>query len=387
MEKILSLIIPSYNMEKYIERCLLSLVCQHMDRMEVLVINDGSKDRTSEIAHRFQDKYPGTFIVIDKQNGNYGSCVNKGLSMATGKYIKVLDADDSFENNNFDKFLVFLSENDADLVISDYVITNMEGKITTERTFPYETSTSLPIDKVCITKDFLGLAMHALAYNRRVFNGLDYKQTEGISYTDQEWIFLPMTKVETVVYFNQVVYRYFLGRPGQTMNANVIAKSLSHYDKIMVNRLNVVLKSKFLVSDNMKTYLLHKSLLLASFIYRATLLRKLYPLERLIEMDKLIEKSYPMLYKALAAEKMKGADYYYIQAFRKRHQYAPWYIVAIYKLTYKIFHGSNCVQNNYLKNMVAGFRLRIVNRGGVIRRSQFECKLFDVAFLEERRAA
>ena len=73
-EKILSIIVPSYNMEKYLPKCLGSLVVapELMERLEVFVVNDGSKDRTSEIAHEFASKWPNTFRVVDKSNGHYG---------------------------------------------------------------------------------------------------------------------------------------------------------------------------------------------------------------------------------------------------------------------------------------------------------------------------
>ena len=96
MDKILTVIVPAYNMEQYLAYCLDSLcISQHQNDIEVLVINDGSKDATSIIAHDYERKLPQVFKVIDKENGNYGSCVNRGLAEACGKYIKVLDADDS----------------------------------------------------------------------------------------------------------------------------------------------------------------------------------------------------------------------------------------------------------------------------------------------------
>ena len=118
MEKVLSLIIPTYNMEKYLKKCLDSLIVENMDLLEVLVVNDGSKDNSSKIAHEYEEKYPNTFRVIDKENGNYGSCINRGLAEAKGKYVKVLDADDCFDVNNFNKYLSFLQENDVDLVLN-----------------------------------------------------------------------------------------------------------------------------------------------------------------------------------------------------------------------------------------------------------------------------
>lgn len=96
IEKLLTIIIPTYNMQEYLHRCLDSLLVRAdlMDRLEVLVVNDGSKDNSSAIAHEYEAKYSQTIRVIDKENGNYGSCVNRGLVEAQGKYIKVLDADD-----------------------------------------------------------------------------------------------------------------------------------------------------------------------------------------------------------------------------------------------------------------------------------------------------
>ena len=107
MEKLLTLIVPTYNMEQYLERCLTSLIIDsdQMDLMQVLVINDGSKDRSSEIAHSFEDKYPHTYTVIDKENGNYGSCFNCGIELALGKFIRLLDADDWFNAEGLSEFI------------------------------------------------------------------------------------------------------------------------------------------------------------------------------------------------------------------------------------------------------------------------------------------
>ena len=100
--KVLTIVIPSYNMENYLEKCCDSLLLsENMDKIEVLIINDGSKDRTSQIAHEYENNYPMVFRVIDKENGNYGSCINVGLNVDKGKYIKILDADDRFDVSYF----------------------------------------------------------------------------------------------------------------------------------------------------------------------------------------------------------------------------------------------------------------------------------------------
>ena len=130
MDKVLSIVIPTYNMEKYLDKCLTSLIIKDkilMNHFEVLVIIDGAKDRSSEIAHGYQERYPETFLVIEKENGNYGSCINRGLKEAKGKYIKILDADDSFNTDGFERYLHKLLETDADLIVNNYTVDNEKG--------------------------------------------------------------------------------------------------------------------------------------------------------------------------------------------------------------------------------------------------------------------
>ena len=97
MDKVLTVIVPVYNMEKYIRQCLESLVIgEVLDRIEVLVVLDGSKDGSAEIAYEFVEQYPDTFRIIYKANGGHGSAINTGLMMASGEYVKILDSDVTF---------------------------------------------------------------------------------------------------------------------------------------------------------------------------------------------------------------------------------------------------------------------------------------------------
>ena len=125
MDKILTVVIPTYNMESYLEKCLDSvLVEQVIGLIEVMIVNDGSKDSSLLIAKRYQNRYPGSIVVVDKKNGNYGSCLNLAFSLAKGKYIRTLDADDCFDSIELVKFiekLCSLPEN-IDLVLTNYVV-------------------------------------------------------------------------------------------------------------------------------------------------------------------------------------------------------------------------------------------------------------------------
>lgn len=112
-----SIIIPIYNNEKYIERCLDSLVAQTLDDIQVLMVNDGSVDRTEEICQGYARQYPG-FEYFYKENGGSASARNVGLEHATGEYIGFVDSDDYVEPDMFEKLYTAAKEKDADMVFN-----------------------------------------------------------------------------------------------------------------------------------------------------------------------------------------------------------------------------------------------------------------------------
>ena len=165
-------------MESYLGKCLDSLIVDDFDKIEVLVINDGSKDNTLKIATNYEVRYPNSIRVIDKPNGNYGSCINVALPLTTGKYIKILDADDSFDTANLQKLILKLKTIDVDLVLTRFATIDSNNRISPIA--PY----NLPFDVIQTRNngDFFGISphMHAVTYNRKVFERFHYVQTEGI---------------------------------------------------------------------------------------------------------------------------------------------------------------------------------------------------------------
>lgn len=231
MEKILTIVIPTYNMQDYLRRCLDSLIVpeKQMQLLEVLVVNDGSKDNSSAIAHEYQDNYPDTFRVIDKENGNYGSCVNRGLKEASGKYIKILDADDWFDPGAFNQLIIKLQSVDVDVVLTNYDIINIsDGNKEYVGLKELEDNRKYDLDSEGVFGKINGFQMHSVAYRVKMLRDFCYMQTEGISYTDQEWIYYPMFYAKTLMYFDLCVYHYMIGREGQTMDPKVMEKSIPH---------------------------------------------------------------------------------------------------------------------------------------------------------------
>lgn len=221
-------------MSDYIERCLNSLIIPDMSQLDILVINDGSNDDSSEKAKKIAVRYPDSIRVIDKENGNYGSCINRGLKEACGKYVKILDADDTFETENFEKYVELLKTIDCDLVLNDFCQVDANGKERKKIVFSeLEVGKVYRFDEISIVFDKYKIAMHSVTYKMKIFEGLNYHQTEGISYTDDEWVFYPFVNVHTVLYSGLCLYRYLVGREGQTMSGEKMARNLKHIMSII----------------------------------------------------------------------------------------------------------------------------------------------------------
>lgn len=339
MNKILTIVIPTYNMEKYLDKCLTSLVIEDrelMKQLEILVVIDGSKDRSSEIAHAYQVRYPQTFIVIDKENGNYGSCINRGLKEAAGKYIKVLDADDCYNSKSLQQHLELLRIVDVDLVLTSYVIVNEKGQIKSKRTFPLYPYKEYFFDEICVNSGVVDAEMHAVTYKTENLKNIDYKQTEGISYTDQEWIFMPMTTVRTVIYQPVYLYEYLVGREGQTMQADILDRTFSHQVLCAVNRLKDLHNRQLSLKSSMIAFLYHNLGRVVVYIYRATIMRGLYDIDKLKELDATINKLDPQFYKYIGNASLNfGIKFKYILYFRNTGKGAPDIVQKIYRFLYK----------------------------------------------------
>ena len=96
--KLITVTIPCYNSEAYMSKAIDSLI-PFIEDVEIVIVNDGSKDNTIKIANEYKAKYPKDIVVIDKENGGHGSGVNAGLKVAKGLYYKVLDSDDWIDHD------------------------------------------------------------------------------------------------------------------------------------------------------------------------------------------------------------------------------------------------------------------------------------------------
>lgn len=319
MDKVLSIIVPTYNMERYLDKCLSSLcVTDHnlLNTLEVLVINDGSKDASSKIGHRYHDEYPYVFRVIDKENGNYGSCINRGLKEATGKYIKVLDADDYFDTVSLEMFLKMLMDIDTDVVFSDYKVVSHEG----DTLHINEMDDSLPRN-VFLQFDekyanILGqnMQMYFITYKTQNLRKISYSQTEGISYTDTEWRFTPMSTVRTFYVTSLNLYNYYIGRENQTMNREVLSGKMDDFIKIMEYMFDI---SEHYIGDNAHQLYYHLQLMwFMKYLYSEGIIFKLFQESDLKKLDASLKAKSPKYYYEMGTQVVPNTQYQYISHWR-----------------------------------------------------------------------
>lgn len=233
---VLTILIPMYNTEKYIKRCLDSLlVPEILNDIEVMVVNDGSKDHSVDIVKTYVEKYPQTVVLIDKENGGHGSTINAGLKAARGKYFRVLDSDDWFNTAEFIKFVKRLKDEDADLVVCDYRKEHTYNS--KSEYFEYKNLKDrqlYKLDEIDLKiLDGEYFVMATSTYKTEVMREAGLKMLENTFYVDMQYNVVPITKVETFVYYHLDIYRYFIGRKEQSMNMDNFVRNQEHHKKMI----------------------------------------------------------------------------------------------------------------------------------------------------------
>lgn len=320
MSKLITIVVPTYNMEKYLDRCLTSLFVpsELMELLEVLVINDGSKDKSSEIAHRYEKQYPEAFRVIDKENGNYGSCINRALKEATGKYIKVLDADDYFVTNNWETFLELLQQIDADMILTDYCL--VDGNDTPKEYRRFNIVPNILQKAADVIEVFSEVEMHAVTYRRQLLLDMDYRQTEGISYTDTEWTTLPIMNVSSVFYIPIHIYNYLVGRSGQTVDPNIYIKK-RHETYLIHNRILDFCIENHLLKGNISLFYLKRLKGIYNRLYAQSLIYRKFSSNELVAIDKKLHEKAPEIFEELSQSTFSKIRY--VDTWRKNNYRIP----------------------------------------------------------------
>lgn len=262
--KILTIAIPSYNSMDYMRNCIESLLPGGED-VEILLVDDGSKDETPQIADEYEAKYPGIVRAIHQENGGHGEAVNAGLRHATGYFYKVVDSDDWVDAAAYEKILAFLreavkEEEPLDMLISNYVyekvgahhkkVIHYHGILPEESYFGWE-----DIGKFHASQNIL---MHSVIYRTELLRSFHFELPKHTFYVDNLFVYWPLPYVRKMYYLDVDFYRYFIGREDQSVNEKVMISRIDQ--QIRVNKRMIDLYAaheETFFCEPLKGYMLH----------------------------------------------------------------------------------------------------------------------------------
>ncbi len=211
------------------EKCIDSLLIGK-DDVEIIIIDDGSKDKTGKIADRYQKKYPKIVKVVHQENGGHGEGINTGLKHATGKYFKVVDSDDWLDEKAYKKLLKEIKHIDTDLVVCNYVYTYTDGRKDQTISFAnvYEEGKVLTWDDIHRFKVTQYPSLHSMMYKKSVLDKSNIDLPKHVFYEDNLFIYLPLVNTKTIYYLDLDLYRYYIGRADQSVQESQMIKRSSH---------------------------------------------------------------------------------------------------------------------------------------------------------------
>lgn len=248
MNKLLTVTIPAYNAEKYLPTCLDSLcIPEIIDYLDIIVINDGSKDASAETAERYVSKYPESVRLINKENGGHGSGINRGIEEARGLFFKVCDADDWYDYEGLKELIGFI-RNDSkgtDLIFTNFLwaIDNGSGD---PASFQKKAQFEKPFDNVQYNRNYvldniaekLYIKFHNLAVRTSLLKENHIRVDEHCYYEDTEYALYPLAYAETIAFIENPVYMYRIGTPGQSMSMDKLQRNIKNYDLVFGSLLN-----------------------------------------------------------------------------------------------------------------------------------------------------
>lgn len=241
MRKVISFGIPCYNSAGDMDRCITSILegSGYAGDIEIIIVDDGSKDETPAKADEWEARYPGIIRAVHQENGGHGIAVLSGLREARGTYYKVVDSDDWLDGQALSTMLSILRgfvqrDTRVDLFISNYVYEKVhEGKHTA---ISYHSA--LPRKKV-FTWDQIGrfrpdqnLLMHSLCYRTDVLREANLPLPAHTFYVDNIYAYVPLPLCKSLYYADIDLYRYFIGREGQSVNEATMVKRLDQQFRI-----------------------------------------------------------------------------------------------------------------------------------------------------------
>ena len=258
--KLLSVAIPCYNSEAYMSKCINSLLIGG-EEVEIIIVDDGSSDRTAEIADDYAEKYPTIVKAIHQENGGHGQAVNTGIKNATGLYFKVVDSDDWVNQDAYYEILKTLYDltrgaETVDLLISNFVYEKQGA--TRKKVMQYRhcfpTNQIFGWDEVRHMKKGQYLLMHSMIYRTELLHECGLELPKHTFYVDNLFAFEPLPYVKNLYYLDVNFYRYFIGRDDQSVNEKVMIKRIDQQIRVTKLMIDYLVAKKQELVKNRRLY-------------------------------------------------------------------------------------------------------------------------------------
>lgn len=238
--KYITFTVPCYNSQDYMRKCIESLLIGGED-VEIIIINDGSKDATFSIAQEYAEQYTDIVRVVDKENGGHGSGVNEGLRLATGLYFKVVDSDDWVDREALKKLLSTIKVHHGETCLPDMYVVNYVYEHVADKTQhvsrynkKFRSDVFCGWNKVKTFHFSHMLLMHALVYRTDVLRKSGLVLPEHTFYVDDIVSYNPLPYTKTLYYLNIDFYRYFIGRTDQSVNLPNMVERYEQMVRVML---------------------------------------------------------------------------------------------------------------------------------------------------------
>ena len=241
--------------------CIDSLL-EGQDLVEIIIVDDGSKDNTAEIADEYAAKYPDIVKAVHQENGGHGEAVNTGLRNATGLYFKVVDSDDWVNKEAYLAILDKLREitggpQTLDMMISNFVYEKQGAK--RKKVMRYKSY--MPENKIFTWKEMgrmpVGkyILMHSVIYRTGLLRDCGLELPKHTFYVDNLFVYQPLPHVQTMYYMDVNFYRYFIGREDQSVHEDVMIRRIDQ--QLFVNRIMIdTIAGAKNIEKNIRRYML-----------------------------------------------------------------------------------------------------------------------------------
>ena len=260
--KVLSLIVPAYNSACFLDKWISSFLCPEvLNKLDIIIVDDGSTDRTAELAGLYCSKFPESVRLIRQENKGHGGALNTGCAAAAGKYLKVIDADDWIMTENLPEFIRLLENGDSDVVLTHHHTVDVStGEIKNWKCYPPAFGRSYTMEEIMGQwKNFdRSFTFHGITYRTDFYHSCGIQLSEHVFYEDHEFATVPCCLARSMTPIDLFIYEYRIGDVRQSVSDENRLKRIGHVQTVL-HRLVAEAHRLEKLSDAGRDYLCKKT--------------------------------------------------------------------------------------------------------------------------------